>query len=351
VFAGARGFEGNAREKGEVLVAVRNFYGTLTLTRKDVTQPGERKQDLFSLTHGKTLHGMQSRKYWDGDPEVPERTMEENAEAGEWEGFGVLKVVRRPLEWPVGATTYYGPAGGGAAVVTRGESKGSNEVLRVGLVGLGVGTMAAWGREGDFYRFYEINDAVPPIALDERHFNFLSGSKADVEIVIGDARKILEREDFSGYEGWDVLVVDAYSGDSIPFHLATLEAFELYRRRLAPGGILAVHLSNWHIDLLPLVKSVAEATGMRVHGIMSGPRGEVSAASWAFFAEEDFEINAPGGRHVEWANVKALGRVPTDTHGSLIPLVRLRNMHPEEILKKPARARAVLKELAGEKEE
>ncbi len=339
-------FKRNPVLEGDVLTEFRNFYGTLTLTRRDVTRPGERHQDAFNLTHGKTLHGMQSKKYWDDDPVIPERAMEDKAMRSSWDRFPMLTVIKHPLAHDVQATTYYGPAGGGAAVVTRHASKGTNETLRVGLVGLGAGTMAAWANEGDVFRFYEINAAVPDIALDDRHFNFLSSSKADVEIVIGDARKILEAEDKAGFPGWDVLVIDAYSGDSIPFHLATKEAFELYRRRLAPGGILAVHLSNWHIDLMPLVKAVAVETGMTVHGVMSGAQGEVSAASWAFFAEEDFKLIAPLGIEVDWAQVKAMPRVPTDTHGSLIPLVRLRGMNTDEILKKPDR-RGTLDKLLG----
>jgi len=311
--------------KGLVLLEQRNFYGTLTLTQENATPPGERKQDVFKFTHGKTLHGMQRKKYWDDDPVIPGRGMDEKAVSSTWNRFPLLTVVKRPLEYPAHATTYYGQAGGGAAVLTHQASMGSNETLRVGLVGLGTGTMAAWGKPGDFYRFYEINPAVPPIALDDRHFNFLSGSEADVDIVIGDARKILEAEEAEDYPGWDVLVVDAYSGDSIPFHLATKEAFDLYRKRLAPGGILAVHLSNWHIDLLPLVKAVAEETGMAVYGAQSGMAGnDVSSALWAFMAEKDFTLVAPGGGIVDWANIKALPRVPTDTRGSLIPLVRIR---------------------------
>lgn len=339
------GLRENPENTGRVLLRERNFYGTLTVTCRDLTEPGERRQELFSLTHGKTLHGLRVKKYWDDVVEGPERTMAEKAETTVWEGFPLLRVVKHPTTEDIRPSSYYGPAGGGAGVIMRRHTKGPDETLRVGLVGLGAGTMAVWGEEGDLYRFYEINPEVPPIALDDRHFVFLSGAKADVEIVIGDARKILEAEDRAGLDGWDVLVIDAYSGDSIPFHLATREAFELYRRRLAPGGILAVHLSNWHIDLLPLVKAVATETGMKVHGLMGVPKGEVSASNWAFLAEEDFALvyKPEDGREVVWDRVKPLPHVPTDTCGSLIPLIKFGG-NPNAFLITPSELRKRLRE-------
>jgi len=125
--------------------------------------------------------------------------------------------------------------------------------MQVGLIGLGAGTMACWGRTNDTYRFLEINPKVVSIAQNTNYFTYLADSKATVSIGLGDARALLTAET----NRYDVLVIDAYSGDAIPLHLATQEAFRLYLDRLNPGGILAVHISNWHIDLNPLCKAVA----------------------------------------------------------------------------------------------
>jgi hypothetical protein len=129
--------------------------------------------------------------------------------------------------------------------------------MRVGVIGLGAGTTAAYGRSGDYYRFYEINPLVRAIA--ETDFTFLRDCPCRVEIAIGDARLSLERE---APENFDVLAVDAFSGDSIPVHLLTREAIQLYFRHLAPGGILAVHISNRYLDLRPVVDGISRAIGL-----------------------------------------------------------------------------------------
>jgi spermidine synthase len=130
--------------------------------------------------------------------------------------------------------------------------------MRVGVIGLGTGTLAAYGRPGDYYRFYEINPLVLQIARTE--FSFLKDSMAKVEVAMGDARLSLEREQ---PEYFDVLAVDAFSGDSIPVHLLTREAFALYFRHLKPTGVLAVHVSNKYLELQPVVHMEAEVFGRR----------------------------------------------------------------------------------------
>ena len=126
--------------------------------------------------------------------------------------------------------------------------------LHVGLIGLGAGTLAAYGRPGDRYTFYEINPLDVRIAREQ--FTFLRDSPATIDIVIGDARLSLESEP---PQQFDVLVVDAFSSDSIPVHLLTREAFELYFRHLKPEGVLALHTSNQYLDLQPVVLSAAAA--------------------------------------------------------------------------------------------
>jgi spermidine synthase len=122
------------------------------------------------------------------------------------------------------------------------------------VIGLGTGTLTVYGLPGDYYRVYEINPLVIQIANTE--FSFLRHCKAKCDVVLGDARLSLEREQ---PQGFDVLAVDAFSGDSIPVHLLTRQAFELYFRHLKPDGVLAVHVSNKYLDLQPVVKRLAEA--------------------------------------------------------------------------------------------
>ena len=149
-------------------------------------------------------------------------------------------------------TAYYGPNSGAALVLgARGDRP-----LRVGLVGLGIGTLAAYSRPGDVYRCYEINPLVVKLAREQ--FSFLADAPARIELVMGDARLALERESNQDY---DVLVVDAFSGDAIPVHLLTREALQLYFRHLKPDGVLALHLTNNHIDLVPVADQLARALG------------------------------------------------------------------------------------------
>ncbi len=198
---------------GDARVLVRNFYGTL------------RVADGFGvrlLHHGAITHGTQLL-----DPQL----------AG------------RP-------TTYYSPDSGvGRALRAAAERPG----LHVGVVGLGAGTLAAYGRPGDRYRFYEINPLV--VRLAETEFTYLGDTPAAVEVVLGDARLSLARE---RRQRFDLLAVDAFTSDAIPVHLLTREALALYLDHLADGGILAVHVSNRHLDLAPLVRRTAETLGVHV---------------------------------------------------------------------------------------
>lgn len=150
-------------------------------------------------------------------------------------------------------TTYYGPASGAGIAMRVMQKRGP---MHVGVIGLGVGTMAAYGRQNDRYRFYEINPAVVRLAIED--FRYLKESPADITVVSGDARLSLEREK---PQNFDLLVVDAFSGDSIPVHLLTREAFEVYFRHLAPGGAIAVHVTNKHLELSPVVKLAAQSQG------------------------------------------------------------------------------------------
>ena len=191
-------------------------------------------------------------------------------------------------------TAYYGTASGiglaiRSAVRERGdESRG----IRVGVVGLGVGTLGAWARQQDVYRFYEINPAVIALSTGPRPlFTFLSDPGGKKEIVPGDARLSLEREPPQRY---DVLALDAFSSDSIPVHLLTREAFALYRRHLAgPRSVIAVHVSNRHLDLEPAVRALAGASGLHGVGVSAEAKGLDRVSRWLLLSPTPARLRVP----------------------------------------------------------
>jgi SAM-dependent methyltransferase len=129
----------------------------------------------------------------------------------------------------------------------------------VGVIGLGIGTLAAYGEPGQNWVFYEIDPAVERIARDSRYFTYLSDARANVSVVLGDARLSLIDARSAAF---DLFVLDAFSSDAIPVHLITREALELYRDKLAPGGVMAFHISNRHLDLEPVLGELAASVGM-----------------------------------------------------------------------------------------
>jgi len=173
------------------------------------------------------------------------------------------------------ATTYYSVAGGGGALLSAFRT---SEPRHVGVIGLGTGTLATYGRSRDRFRFYEINPSV--VAAATGPFEFLSHSEARCEIRLGDARLLLERE---APQQFDVLVLDAFSSDSIPVHLLTIEAFELYLRHLSQGGVIAAHISNRNLDLSPLFYGLAERFDLNCLGVETRegrPDRLISRSTW-----------------------------------------------------------------------
>ena len=146
-----------------------------------------------------------------------------------------------------------------------------------------------------------------------------------IDLVPGDARKMLEKERAAGDPLYDLLIVDAYNGDAVPYHLATSEAFKLYFDRLAPDGLLAVHVSNWHIDLLPLCKAVAKKLGVTPYGVVGVAENSVTTgAVWVYLTRQPREYRYSGKslvREVLWENVADMA-APSDERGSLISLLR-----------------------------
>lgn len=207
------------RDGGAIAVS-RGFYGVLQVSE---TYTGT-DDHYLSLYHGRISHG---RQY--SNPE-----------------FEML------------ATTYYGKDSGVSAALNSITTPPGER--HVGIIGLGVGTLAALASDGDKFRFYEINPQVEDMARE--HFTYLEKSAGDVEVVIGDARIVLEQEIQRGEpQQFDALFVDAFSGDSIPLHLITKEAFALYFQHLKPDGVLVVHITNLHLDLSDPVRNLASEFG------------------------------------------------------------------------------------------
>ncbi|MBI3268408.1 MAG: fused MFS/spermidine synthase [Planctomycetes bacterium] len=269
-------------------VLARNFYGSLRVLDLDFkTEAGTRK--IRRMVHGTITHGQQFL-----DPE------------------------RARL-----ATGYYGPASGvGLALLELRTGTSGNAPLRVGVVGLGVGTLAAYGRPGDAFRFYELNPLVADLARTE--FRYLPDCAAAYDVVLGDGRVSLENE--TSPQGFDLLAIDAFSSDSIPVHLLTAEAFRLYFRHLKPDGVLAVHLSNRALDLRPVVLALAAAEGKPTAWIDSEPSKEsgTEPADWMLVTSRAGFLERPAIRAATQsvAGVRTDVRAWTDDYSSLLPVLR-----------------------------
>jgi len=192
--------------------------------------------------------------------------------------------------------------------------------MRVGVIGLGTGTTAAYGRAGDYYRFYEINPLVRQIARTE--FSYLTDCPCRVDVAIGDARLSLEREQ---PENFDVLAVDAFSSDSIPVHLLTREAMQLYFRHLKPDGILAVHISNRYLDLQPVVNGVSRATGHIARVVSNEEHDDLDVlrAEWVLVTAENPGFDSGlASRSIIIESGKKNVRLWTDEYSNLFQILK-----------------------------
>jgi hypothetical protein len=230
------------------LLATRNFYGVLR-----VQLYGAETSRHRSLMHGTILHGTQ---YLEPD------------------------LARRP-------TTYYTQTSGVGRALE--SMHPTTRPLKVGVIGLGAGTLATYGSKGDIYRFYDINPAV--IVIANRDFSYLKDSDATIQTPLGDARLNLERE---APQGFDLLAIDAFSSDSIPVHLLTDEALAVYVKHMKPGGIIAFHLTNRFLDLIPVVKQLADAHHMfAVLVADEGDEGIVSRSDWVLLSDREASLQVP----------------------------------------------------------
>ncbi len=257
------------------LVSLRNFYGILRVT-ESTDEIGLKR----TLTHGRIDHGFEY--------EQPDHR-----------------------DWP---TSYYGPHSGVALALQAMPSP-----RRIAVVGLGAGTIAAWGKPGDEIRFYEINPDV--IRIANTWFWFLKDSQARVETVLGDARVQLTAEAAHGAShDFDAIAVDAFSSDSIPKHLLTTECADLYRGRLKPGGVLLLHITNRTLDLEPVARGIAKHLGWQAAQLSSQRNSETgeSASQWVALAADISRFTTASG----WTALSAPPLTWTDDFSSLWHVLR-----------------------------
>lgn len=274
----------NERSSTVTLSATRNFYGTLKVFDY---YPDDPEDNYHLLLHGATTHGIQFTK--------PEKAMM--------------------------ATSYYAETSGvGRALLSLPETP-----RRIGLVGLGTGSLATYGRAGDYLRIYEINPAVEELARAQ--FKYLSYCQAKTDVVMGDARLMMEHELAENRpQAFDLLALDAFSSDAIPVHLLTREAFEIYLKQLTPNGVLAIHISNRYLDLQPVVEKLAAHFGLHVATISDDnePDWWIYATTWMIVTRNKDFLDSE--RIKEVAEAPETGRkgspLWTDDYASLYSIMK-----------------------------
>ncbi len=271
----------------ETLAAYRNFYGVLRVRETGAGNPGGR---AYTLLHGATNHGFQLQQ--------EERRRE--------------------------PTAYYTRDSGIGLVVRHHPRRASG--LRIGMLGLGIGTLTAYGTPHDTFRIYEINPDVIRLAEGTGgFFTFVRDSRAAVEIVPGDARISLASElEHAQSQNFDLLVIDAFNSDSVPIHLLTREAFELYLAHMRPEGIVTVNITNKHLDLWPVVHRLAEHFGLRAELIRNDRYDDLSLPSvWAIMSRDAGLWGQPGiaARLAPVEKVKSIS-LWTDDYSNLFQILK-----------------------------
>ncbi len=269
-------------ERDGARVITRNFYGTLqTYDSSEDKDPRDRRRILL---HGSVKHGEQFI--------ASDRARE--------------------------ATAYYGETSGIGRVLRELPEVTSGHPARVGLIGLGAGTLAVYARPGETYRLYELDPEV--FALARREFTFLRDSAARFDDVVGDARLSMEREP---PQQLDVLAIDAFSGGSVPVHLLTVQALDVYVKHLAPGGVLAFHLTNRHLDLPPVVLAAAHARGLHARVIRDEAEHSehLRRTTWVLMARDAQRLASPGLVQAS-IDVKPAARAWTDDFNDLLSILK-----------------------------
>jgi hypothetical protein len=278
-------------DEGRV-VTVRSFFGVHKIV---VTPHGQ----YHVLMHGTTIHGAEKFQNDDGTP-----------------------VTGRPE--PI---TYYHKDGGiGQAITAIRERKGAP--LRVAVIGVGSGTLACASEPGETWKFFEIDQTMVDTARDPKYFNYIQSCDPDLKPVIGDARLTFAKEPVGLY---DLIIVDAYSSDAIPIHLATEEAMKIYKDRLAPQGAVLMHVSNRHLELASVIVGIADANDLKswVYSEDSGRDDEyIFATSVVVSAREEADVGKLASSD-QWAETEADAsqRLWTDDYSNVLGAVwrRLRD--------------------------
>lgn len=273
-------------DRGGLIEARRNFYGVLKVDQVDMQKAIWRKR----LMHGRILHGHQyqdpSRRSW--------------------------------------RSSYYSPGSGVGIALEHCV----HTPRRLGVVGLGTGSMAAWGEQGDTVRFYDINPAVRDLCA--KHFTYVQDSRArgaDTQILMGDARLVMEQQLKDGQpQQFDVLAIDAFSGDAIPVHLMTLECARVYWQHLKPDGVLAFHISNRYLDLKPIAKALADQLGKQALLIENkdDERHGVTRSEWVLLTSNQALLDDPEvvAQTEVWPSKKAI--LWTDDFTNLYQVLKLK---------------------------
>ena len=269
------------------LYAKRNFYGVIRV-REDFV--GDPPRPAYLMAHGITVHGLQ---FIGADRDSP--------------------------------TTYYVKGGGAGLAILNHPRNGQG--LKVGMLGVGTGTLAIYGQPSDVYRLYEINPVVTDLAEGRGgYFSFVSDSQANVMMVLGDARISLERElAETGSRNFDVLVLDTFSSDSIPVHLVTKEALDLYLEHLAPDGIIAAHITNLHLDLQPVFWQLAKYYGLSMVRVnYEGDSDGGYASHWVLLARDPALLDVPAieGHAIDLSDYSTTLKLWTDDYSNLFQILK-----------------------------
>jgi hypothetical protein len=266
------------------IAKARNFYGILSV--KDITEGNVNERRLID---GSTSHGSQSL----------------------------------PLSNSSVPLSYYRPGTGVQLII---EELSSDINLQVGIIGLGVGALAAYGQPGDHYTFYELNPLVSDFA--NNYFSYLDSSKAKIDVKLGDARVTLQRElDLDQKNAFDLLIIDAFSGDLIPTHLMTHEAFLLYQQHIKTQGVMALHISNRHLSLLPVIMQHSKTLDMQVMLFETPGNGNEHDAQWVVLTNNNLLVQSPKLTYKQTVITKDQYKhvLWTDHYSSLLPILKVLN--------------------------
>ena len=274
--------------KGKLLWQERSFFGQAKVEMAHGTKPGE---TLFRLVHGGTIHGQACASWRDADGKI----------------------------LPLG---YYHPRGPAGDLLSLPPAAMPRK--KVAAIGLGVGALAYYARPGEEWTFLEIDPLMERVANRKEWFPYLNQSVGNCQVLLGDGRLLMASEPSATY---DLIILDAFSSDSIPTHLLTREAMEVYQSKLAAGGRLLVHISNRYLELLPVLSGLADTFGMESHSWWDSSAPSIASPAASGWMASHWVLlgGKPAGLRGAWAKPHPGSKATlwTDSHAALLPLVRL----------------------------